>query len=57
VALPYAGDERINIKNPVKDELYSLDFMDVFKKYGFNSFLVDGKFEKWKKAFKLIKGR
>jgi len=57
VALPYAGDEQINIKDPVNDEFYSLDFMDVFKEYGFNSFLIDEKFDKWRKVFQLNKGR
>jgi DNA polymerase-1 len=57
VALPYAGDEPISMKEPIADVLFSLDFMDVFKKYGLNSFLIDKNFDKWKEAFGLQKGR
>lgn len=57
VSLPYNGDVDINIKPVEEDVLYSLDFMDVFTEFGFNSFLNDENFSKWKKAFQLQKGR
>jgi DNA polymerase-1 len=57
VALPYVGEISIDVKNPVEDDLYSLDFVDTFRKYGFNSFVEDDNFEKWRKAFNLERGR
>ena len=57
VSLPYNGDIPIAIKSIEDDELYSLNFMDVFTQLGFNSFLTDDNFNKWRKAFQLKKGR
>lgn len=57
VALPYKGDEDINMERPFEDVLFALDFMDIFKEYGLNSFLINDRFDKWKLKFMLHKGR
>ena len=57
VSLPFPGDRPINIKEIVPDKLYSLNFMDVLRKYGCSSFTSADGFDRWKKAFKLTQGR
>lgn len=62
VHLPLNGYKNINIVEEKvdfykEDYFYSLNFMDIFRKYGCNSFLQSNNFDKWKKAFKLISGR
>ena len=56
VSLPFCGDRQIDITEIFDDELFSMNFMDVFKEYGCHSFLREN-FERWRKAFKLIAGR
>jgi 5'-3' exonuclease len=57
VALPFSGDRPIQIPEIEDDVLYSLDFMDAFKKYGCDSFVSGQSFEPWRKVFQLISGR
>lgn len=58
VTLPYSGGPK-PLKGfdgyPPDDELYSVEFMEIFKEYGFMSFLGD-RFDKWRKAFDLMSG-
>jgi 5'-3' exonuclease len=62
VLLPFNGDRPIDIISDhdtfrQREKFYSLNFMDVFKRYGFNSFLSEQSFSRWRKAFQLIPGR
>lgn len=54
VALPFVWGEEPCVKIQ-QDELYTQDFLDVFRDYGFRSFRE--KFDEWKELFKLRKGR
>jgi DNA polymerase-1 len=57
VALPYNGDRPIVVPEIIEDELWSLDFIDMFKKWGCNSFVSPENFDRWRKAFNLQTGR
>lgn len=55
VALPYLGVKPININEyPAQDVLYTIDFMEVFNKYGFGSFI--DKLDEWRQLFDLKAG-
>jgi len=56
VSLPYLGIRPISVINkyPEQDVLYSIDFMEVFSKYGFGSFV--SKFDEWRQLFNLQAG-
>lgn len=62
VHLPFMGDREISVVEDrdlyYKEEcFYSLNFIDVFKKYGCNSFITQEGLERWRKIFKLSAGR
>lgn len=58
VALPFNGDRDIKMPEELaEDKFYSLNFMDVFRKYGCASFTNEEGFGKWRKTFSLISGR
>ena len=57
VTLPYAGVRPINIEKLEWPQMWTLDFMDVFGRYGFGSFLKEERFEKWAELFGLERGR
>jgi len=55
VSLPYSGIKPIRIDEyPVDDKLYTIEFMETFKKYGFASFLT--KIDEWRNLFNLLSG-
>jgi DNA polymerase-1 len=54
VALPFPGDRPIKIEL-VDAPLYSMDFLDAFRKYGCGSLEKD--IAQWKKLFNLVSGR
>jgi len=57
VTLPFAGRVPIGIDRLKWEMLWTLDFIDVFSKYGFGSFLKEDRFEKWVELFSLNRGR
>jgi len=52
IELPYRGLKLIEMKLK-KDELIEEKFVNVFKKYGFNSFLEKNRFDEWIRVFDL----
>lgn len=57
IGLPYLGIKPIKIyEYPVKDVLYTIDFMEAFKICGFGSFLVPEVLDKWRRLFNLQAG-
>lgn len=52
VALPHNGLVPLNIKEPVDDDLLVSDFMDTFRKYGFNSYMKQPNLDQWLDLFR-----
>jgi 5'-3' exonuclease len=55
VTLPFSGEKMICVEDIVEDELYIGEVLEVFKDYGFQSFLAEGQLSRWREIFD-IKG-
>lgn len=56
VALPFSGDKMIAVEEVVEDTFYIGEVMEVFRDYGFQSFLGEGQLSRWREVFDIRGG-